>query len=395
MSCDGLTGFPTASQMEGLATNLPIVWREICAIQQAVLEASSQCQPGGGQMCTVVGGTTPMTFVNGVSSVSVTNGGDGYFQDFPAVVFVPPVGAVPSLIATATVNTNGGNILSFTMLTQGLGYQPIPATLTVNTATGSAADLQPLVNAAGQIVGINIVSGGINYITGDSIIPHRAVLPDIGYVDATFAITAVSITGTILSVIILNPGSGYQPSVAEAHIVSSLDSLAAYPLGGGFIGTVLTGPSGNITGVLVNNTGSGYTVFPPYLVISDPGTGATTSVTLTTPPPPLVPSSIASIAVLTPGTQYTQTAIGTVMNPFTAALPNPPVTPAVVTINVANNTFGTDPHLYWQVWTNTTTNKAIQMQMNTVLSYFVGLGYTIIIQTNPATGSTIQWKICW
>lgn len=392
MSCDLPPGFPTATQMEGLATNYPVVWEEICMIQQAILAASSQCQPGGGQMCTIVGGLTPMTFVNGVTTVSVINGGAGYFQDSPSVSFIPPIGSTPSTVATASVTTNGGNILSINVITGGAGYQPVYSTLSLSTLTGSLADIQPLVNAAGQIVGINIINGGIGYTTSDSIFATRAVLPNIGYVAATFAITAVSITGTILSAIILNPGSGYQPSVTEVRIVSSLNPLLPYPLGGSFIGTVLTDPIGVITGVLVNNTGSGYAVFPPYLVISDPGTGATTSVTLGTG---LAATSVASISVLTPGTQYTNSAIGSVLNPLTAALPNPPATPAIVAINVANNTFGTNPHLYWQVWTNTATNKAIQMQLNTVLSYFVGLGYTILIQTNPQTGSTIQWKICW
>ena len=386
MSCDGLTGFPTATQMEGLATNLPVVWEEICAIQQAILAASSQCQPGGGQMCTTIGGTTPMTFVNGVLTVSVTNGGTGYYQDYPGVSFIPPVGVIPSVVATGTVTTNGGNILSINVTNGGSGYQPVPATLAVSTLTGTLAVLEPLVNASGQIVGINIVNGGSGYTTSDTIVATRAVLPNPGYVNAIFAITSVSITGQIVGIAIINPGSGYQNSITTMQIVSSLNSALPYPLGGGFIGTLLTDSFGVInTNVLINNTGAGYTVLPPYLVITDPGTGATTSVTLSG-------TSIASIAVTSPGTQYTQLAAGAVLNPPTYIAP---ITPAVVAINVANNTFGTNPLLYWQVWSGTATNKAISTQLNTVLSYFVGLGYTITIQTNPATGSTIQWRVCW
>jgi len=104
---------------------------------------------------------------------------------------------------------------------------------------------------------------------------------------------------------------------------------------------------------------------------------------------------VASIAVLSPGSGYTQAATGIVFNPPTAALPNPPANPAVVDIIVAENTFGTNPALYYQVWAGLATNKPIQLQMSSVLSYFKGLGYTIQIQSNPATGSTIQWKICW
>lgn len=473
--CTPGTGFPNSALMGQLALNQPIIWEEICKIQQAILAAASQCQVGGGQMCVTVGGDTPMTFVSGVLSVDVDNGGSssiptyegitatagqtvvntivdtvaitgntsyllvfvngvmqmegallqytvtgpnqitftyplalndsiaiysyvtgvsvgggsGYYVDTPSVYFVPPVGVVPSVVATATVTTNGGSILSINMTNPGLGYQPVPATMAVtSTILGAGAVLEPLVNAAGQIVNVNIVNGGLNYTVNDTITATRAVLPNIAYVNAVFKITAVSITGAILSVAVLTPGSGYQDSVTEVQIVSTLNPLLPYPEGGSFIGTAFTDIAGSITSVLVNNTGSGYVDIPPYLVITDPGTGAETLVTLSG-------TSVASIAVLSPGTGYTPTATGTVFNPPTAALPNPPANPAVVSINVSINTFGTDPHAYWLVWSGAATNKQIQMQLNSVLSYFKGLGYTITIQSNPATGSTIQWKICW
>lgn len=400
MSCDPTStssssansGFPTASTMETLATNLPVVWEEICALQQAILAASSQCQPGGGQMCTTVGGTTPMTFVTGVTSVTVVNGGSGYFVDRPAVAFVPPVGVTPSVVATGTLTTNGGNILAVNITNGGSGYQPVPATLSVSSLAGVGANLQPLVNGAGGIVTVNIINGGTGYTVNDTVVATRAVLPNIAYVDAVFKITSVSLTGQIIEVVVLNPGSGYQDSVATVSIVSTLNPLLPYPMGTGFMSSVLTDITGVITQVVISNTGAGYAVDSPYLVITDPGTGATTTVTLGTG---LAATSVASIAVTAPGSNYTQSATGTVFNPPTATLPNPPASPAVVTINVSNNTFGTNPNLYYQVWAGTLTNKPIQLQLSAVQSYFIGLGYTVTIQSNPATGSTIQWKICW
>lgn len=386
--CSPGTGFPNAPLMQQLALNHPVIWEEICMIQQAILAASSQCQPGGGSMCTTVSGNTPMTFVSGVETVTIVNGGSGYFEDTPSVFFVPPVGVTPSIVAAGTVVTNGGNILEINITNPGLGYQPVSATMDVSSLGGVGAILEPLVNGAGEIVGVNIVNGGTGYTTNDSVSATRAVLPNIAYVDAEFAITSVSITGQILAIAIVNPGSGYQDSVTEARIVSTLNPLMDYPLGTGFFGTVLTNNLGEITQVVIDNTGAGYSTFSPYLVISDPGTGAETQVTLSG-------TSVASIAVTEPGTEYTPAATGAVFNPPTAALPNPPLTQAVVTINVATNTFGTDPNLYWQVWAGVATNKQLQMQMNQVLSYFKGLGYTIQIQTNPATGSTIAWRICW
>lgn len=473
--CTPGTGFPNAGLMDQLALNHSIIWEEICMIQQAILAAASQCQVGGGQMCTTVGGTTPMTFISGILEILVTNGGtstipnyegitatagqivvnttvntlpisgntsyllvfvngvmqmegaalqytvtgpnqitftyplalndsiaiysyatgvtfgggSGYYEDTPSVYFEPPVGVIPSIVATGTVVTNGGNILAINITNPGAGYQPVPATMAVtSTILGVGAILEPLVNAAGQIVNVNIVNGGVNYTVNDTITATRAVLPNIAYVNAVFKITSVSITGQILAVAVLNPGSGYQDSVTTPVIVSSLNPLLPYPLGTGFFGSVFTDIAGAITNVVVDNPGAGYAVFSPYLVITDPGTGAVTQVILSG-------TSVASIAVIQPGSGYTSAATGVVFNPPTAALPNPPANPAVVDIIVAENTWGTDPHLYWQVWAGTATNKQIQQQLNQVLSYFGGLGYTIKIQTNPATGSTIQWKICW
>lgn len=386
--CTPGTGFPNSALMQQLALNQPVIWEEICMIQQAILSASSQCQIGGGQMCTVVGGSTPMTFVTGVDSVTVINGGLGYYADNPAIYFEPPVGVTPSVIATGSLITNGGNILGVTITNPGQGYQPVSATLGLSSVAGLGAILDPLVNAAGEIVGVNIINGGAGYTTSDSVFATRAVVPNPAYVNATFAITSVSGTGQILNVAILNPGTGYQDSVSEAKIVSTLNPAVPYPLGAGFYGTVLTDNLGAITQVVIDNTGSGYSTYNPYLIITDPGSGAETSVTLSG-------TSVSSISVVTPGAEYTTGATGTVFNPPTANPPNPPALPAVVTINTAQNTFGTDPNLYYQVWAGTVTNKQIELQLNQVLSYFKGLGYTIKIQTNPETGSTIQWKICW
>lgn len=383
--CTPGSGFPNAATMQQLATNYPVVWEEICMIQQAILAASSQCQVGGGQMCTTVGGNTPMTFITGVNSVTVVNGGSGYVIDVPSVRFIPPVGVSPSITANGTVTTNGGNILSIDVTNGGSDYSPVSSTLSVISGTGNGANLVPLVDAQGQIVNINIVSGGTGYTLGDTITATRAVLPNIAYVDAEFVITTVSNTGAIVDVGIINPGSGYQDSVTTVDIVSSIDPLLPYPIGGGFSGTVLVNSSGVITGVVIDNVGSGYADLRPQLVITDPGTGAETLVTLSE-------SSVASISVTESGTQYTSSATGTVLNPPTAEVPT---TPATVTINTSVNTFGTNPNLYWQVWSGTATNKPIQLQLNSVISYFKGLGYNIVIQTNPGTGSTIQWYICW
>lgn len=191
--------------------------------------------------------------------------------------------------------------------------------------------------------------------------------------------------GIVYAVDIINPGTGYGPSVAGISIVSTLNPSLPYPLGAGFQGSVVTNDSGVITGVIVMNGGAGYTNILPQLVITDPGIGATTQVNLTG-------TVVSSVTVLTSGDNYDQSATGVINNPPTASSP---ITESTVTINTPINTYDTDPNLYYQVWAGTATNGCIQAQIQFVLDYFINLGYTVQIMTNPQTGTTFVWCICW
>ncbi len=374
--------------MAGFSLNNALVWQEISAIQQAILAAASQCQPGGGQTCTTVAGNTPMTFISGVASVAVNSGGIGYYTDVPSVKFIPPYNQVPTTLATATVTTNGGAIISLNMTNNGAGYQPVNSSITITSAAGLGAVIQPQVNAAGNIQSVTIVTPGAGYLTTDTLTAIRAVAPNSNYVDAKLIITSVDVNGGITGVAIIVNGTGYQPSVTTVEIVSNLNSNLLYPLGAGFAGTVYVDTTGIITGVTVTSSGAGYINYQPYLVINNAGSGAITSVSLNG-------TSVSSVTVLDSGNNYSLPISGTIYNPPTAYAPNPPAIPANVTVNLSTNSYGTNPNLYWQVWSGAVSNDSISRQMSAVLSYFTSIGYTIQIQSNPNTGSTIQWVICW
>ena len=478
MSCSSTStssntpGFPTASQMQQTASNQGIISSEIAAIQQAILAAASQCQPGGGKMCTTISTGTPMTSVAGIASVTVVNGGDGYMTDTPTIQIIPPQGATGATLATGTLTTNGGIVTGITITSPGAGYQPIPSTLSVTSLAGTGAVLTPYVNANGAIISINIVSSGLNYKVNDVISATRAVTPVIStttststttlsngfpcecrcgrwedyrmydsgsgtnqskgwwnsngiyvqayydqyhnhnqrygreyncygcdcgtnshnttapVIDAVMVVTAVSSTGAILATSILNGGTWYQPATASVRIVSTLSPSTGYPVGTGFLGGVTVDSSGYVIGAYINNGGAGYVTLYPTLTINDSGTGAVTSVSI-------INGAVTSISVTSSGSNYTTSATGIVKNPITAPLPNPPVNPAIVNINVNANTYGTVPNQYWQVFQGTSTSCALSDQMNSVISYFKNLGYSITQQTNPITGNTIQWYICW
>lgn len=319
----------------------------------------------------------------------MTTSGSGYYQDTPGIRFIPPNGAVITSVASGSLITNGSSIMSITVIDAGQGYQPIPSTVSVITQTGAGAELLPVINSAGSLISINVQSPGLGYTTQDTIVINRAVVFDENYIDAVARISAVSFAGEILALSVINPGSGYQASVTTVEVVSSLSPSRPYPIGTGFTASVYTNISGAITGAVVTNPGAGYAVYPPYLVISDVGSGAITRVTVNDQ------TQISAIEVIAPGRNYTADATGVVYNPPTAAEPNPPIDSASVSIKVSNNTYGTDPGLYYRVWAGLETNKAIQLQINAVVSYFKSLGYTVTIQSNPGNTNTIQWQIGW
>ena len=62
------------------------------------------------------------------------------------------------------------------------------------------------------------------------------------------------------------------------------------------------------------------------------------------------------------------------------------------TVSTTTMTTGNE---YFNVWQGSTTNRAKEKQMSTVMQYFTDLGYTIERKTNAATGNTLKWTIYW
>lgn len=122
MACKDLDiSFPDAGDAKDLAKNWKLIYSEICAIQQAILEAVSQCQEGGGKFCTIVKGTSPMTFVESVSQVFVTYSGGGYEDLTPVTVIYDPYGGQGAETVT-NMTEDGGELLSVDVINGGFGY---------------------------------------------------------------------------------------------------------------------------------------------------------------------------------------------------------------------------------------------------------------------------------
>lgn len=50
---------------------------------------------------------------------------------------------------------------------------------------------------------------------------------------------------------------------------------------------------------------------------------------------------------------------------------------------------------YFNVWQKTSTDRALLMQMNAVIEYFEGKGYSITREVNSNDATVFQWKISW
>jgi len=59
----------------------------------------------------------------------------------------------------------------------------------------------------------------------------------------------------------------------------------------------------------------------------------------------------------------------------------------------------TDPQivarLYNQVWQGARTDRAKDLQMSAIVTYFTDLGYSITRKTNRSTGDTFKWVVYW
>src|SRR6185503_10926834 len=113
--CTPGTGFPTGPQLGQIANNTPIIWEEICMIQQAILEAASPCKPCGTvpEMCTIVAGDTPMTFVSGITDIVVKSVTPAIAPAFESQVATAGQTIVNTLVSTIPATSGISFLLVF------------------------------------------------------------------------------------------------------------------------------------------------------------------------------------------------------------------------------------------------------------------------------------------
>lgn len=353
--------FPSAEQARDQSLCPDIIWTEIHAIQNAILAAIKACQ-----LSVIVSDGTPITSNNSISGITVNDGGTGYTSVSATAVITHPTGTGADLVPIATT----GAVTGFTINSGGTGYTPIEATADASGTGGGDAVFQVAVSATGTIENVFVLAGGTGYTPGDAI----TIVHPTG-TGATVEVATIGSGGVVLSTVVVAAGSGYEtinPTISITH-----------PSGAGFVGTVLQN-SGTITGISITAGGSGYQDLDPTIdITTSTGIGATFQINATA-------GVITTVDVLTGGAGYATTDTVDVI-----PVPGTGGTGADLSLTVTTVSSTLDPVLYFNVWSDLSTDRLIDAQLAFIVNYFTCLGYNFQIQTNPATGNTIQWSVIW
>jgi len=218
----------------------------------------------GGIQATAV--STITTGAGGVGSINVTSGGTGYTALPGVTISAPDVQGGTQAQAVATISA--GAVVAVTITVPGSGYLNTPS---VTFSSGAAAATAVLVK--GTVNSITLTNAGSGY-TGTITVTLSA--PPSGTTATAIAQYNTFSTGTI-SVLVTNGGSGYGASGSFAVTFTGGSG------GSGAAGTAIVS-GGSVVQVIMTNPGSGYTTAPTVGFGSGSGTGAVGVVILNSNP---------------------------------------------------------------------------------------------------------------
>lgn len=223
-----------------------------------------------------------------VNTVALTSGGAGYSQNTTTVVIAAP-------------NAIANSIAAIPVVSGGAGYDPDDTDITIGAPDdvgGVQATAIPIIDGNGSLVQIIIVNPGSGYtniptVTVDGTSSVAAVLGDAQLIDGTPGIQATA-TATVLNGAVAEitgglGGSGY---------TNGTSVTISAPTGSGGVQATATieVTAGAITGYTITNPGRGY--LTPPTVTPTGGTGAAAAVAV-------LGGYVSSINVTNPGTGYT------------------------------------------------------------------------------------------
>lgn len=212
-----------------------------------------------------------------ITSITVSAGGSGYIALRGAKASITNTGIRGGAVLVPVIS-GGGAITSVDFSGgAGLGYQ---AGDTIDISVGGAS-LLPILDANGSIVNVKIMDPGIGYTSAPSLtvtgVGSSAYSSGPAILEAVLSETATSPPlslprGSIVNVLIKDPGINYTAGITLTTITGDGTGATCSPI---------ISEAGVITGIVLNNRGSGYTyanvIFPR---LDETGTGAVFTVNI-------------------------------------------------------------------------------------------------------------------
>ena len=206
---------------------------------------------------------------NGViTGITITNPGSGYSAATVAIVPASPTGTGTGALANAVVNASG-IVTAVNVNTGGAGYKK-----PVVTISGGGATTDATATAFGGVDAIALANAGTGYTfpTVDIDMPD-----DPAGVQATAHATFDQTSGAITGIVVDNAGSGY----LSAPNVAILDGTVMDPIPNGGVGASATATL-KVVSVTLDTFGSGYTSAPTVTFADATGNGSGADATAVT-----------------------------------------------------------------------------------------------------------------
>lgn len=216
-------------------------------------------QQGGGQLTLTISGGV-------ITAATVLHTGQYYFA--PSVTVVDQNGTGSGAVITTALGPTALHQDMFYVVAQGSGYTENTTTsvaLTISGGGGAGATGYAVVNGIGNIVGVNLTSGGSGYTSA----PTVAIASVSGAGGASIACLPYF---PIASASVTNGGTGYSNNTF-AIVGDGITRVAKTVLAN--LGVALTDTS--VASITVINGGTGYTSAPTVIV---GGTGASGTISL-------------------------------------------------------------------------------------------------------------------
>lgn len=223
-----------------------------------------------------------------IERVVVNNGGSNYIDT--ALTSIEVIGTTSGVGAIARVSSIGqdGEITSLQVINPGIGYIA-GSSATVVSQFGQGADIKTINSTQGELVGFDIIKSGFNYKVGDSV--------SITVGGAVLTPVVSKTTGSIIDIVINNPGIGYNADVRLQVKQFGNSGTGRFGNDSAIIRARVF--NGSIEHVIIDDPGIGYpSDAATSITVEGDGAGAIFS--------PIISNGIiSSVYVENPGVNYT------------------------------------------------------------------------------------------